>query len=277
MDTDVQQQVTPLVRRITAGNSGIFTGPGTNTYLIGNDEVTVIDPGPALPAHIEAIAQTSTDIKQILLTHTHPDHSPGTKLLQDKIGVPVFALITESSKDQDTTFTPERVLIDGENLNSENYTIEVIHTPGHASNHLCYLLKEEKLLFTGDHIMDGSTVVISPPDGNMQEYIDSLLKLKKYDLNKIAPGHGELMDDPYATVEWIIQHRIERESKVIEALQLQKSGDLDTLVKDVYSDVDPMLHPIAKWSLESHLIKLINDGVAKRTNNKFIYIGDQPV
>ena len=277
MDTDVPQQVTPLVRRITAGNSGIFTGPGTNTYLIGNDEVTVIDPGPALPAHIEAIAQTSTDIKQILLTHTHPDHSPGTKLLQDKIGVPVFALITESSKDQDTTFTPERVLIDGENLTSENYTIEVIHTPGHASNHLCYLLKEEKLLFTGDHIMDGSTVVISPPDGNMQEYIDSLLKLKKYDLNKIAPGHGELMDDPYATVEWIIQHRIERESKVIEALQLQKSGDLDTLVKDVYSDVDPMLHPIAKWSLESHLIKLINDGVAKRTNNKFIYIGDQPV
>jgi glyoxylase-like metal-dependent hydrolase (beta-lactamase superfamily II) len=277
MDTDVPQQVTPLVRRITAGNSGIFTGPGTNTYLIGNDEVTVIDPGPALPDHIEAIAQTSTDIKQILLTHTHPDHSPGTKLLQDKIGVPVFALITESSKDQDTTFTPERVLIDGENLTSENYTIEVIHTPGHASNHLCYLLKEEKLLFTGDHIMDGSTVVISPPDGNMQEYIDSLLKLKKYDLNKIAPGHGELMDDPYATVEWIIQHRMERESKVIEALQLQKSGDLDTLVKDVYSDVDPMLHPIAKWSLESHLIKLINDGVAKRTNNKFIYIGDQPV
>ena len=277
MDTDVPKQVTPLVRRITAGNSGIFTGPGTNTYLIGNDEVTVIDPGPALPAHIEAITQTSSHIKQILLTHTHPDHSPGTKLLQDKIGVPVFALITDSSKDQDTTFTPERILIDGETLISKDYSIEVIHTPGHASNHLCYLLKQEKLLFTGDHIMDGSTVVISPPDGNMQEYIDSLLKLKKYDLNKIAPGHGELMDDPYATVEWIVQHRMERESKVIETLQLQKSGDLDTLVKDVYSDVDPILHPIAKWSLESHLIKLINDGVAKRTNNKFIYIGDQPV
>ena len=277
MDTDVPKQVTPLVRRITAGNSGIFTGPGTNTYLIGNDEVTVIDPGPALPAHIEAITQTSSHIKQILLTHTHPDHSPGTKLLQDKIGVPVFALITDSSKDQDTTFTPERILSDGETLTSKDYTIEVIHTPGHASNHLCYLLKQEKLLFTGDHIMDGSTVVISPPDGNMQEYIDSLLKLKKYDLNKIAPGHGELMDDPYTAVEWIVQHRMERESKVIETLQLQKSGDLDTLVRDVYSDVDPILHPIAKWSLESHLIKLINDGVAKRTNNKFIYIGDQPV
>ena len=277
MDTDVPKQVTPLVRRITAGNSGIFTGPGTNTYLIGNDEVTVIDPGPALPAHIEAITQTSSHIKQILLTHTHPDHSPGTKLLQDKIDVPVFVLITESSKDQDTTFTPERILSDGETLTSKDFTIEVIHTPGHASNHLCYLLKEEKLLFTGDHIMDGSTVVISPPDGNMQEYIDSLLKLKKYDLNKIAPGHGELMDDPYATVEWIVQHRMERELKVIKTLQLQNSGDLDTLVRDVYSDVDAILHPIAKWSLEAHLIKLINDGVVKRTNDKFIYIGDRPV
>ena len=277
MDTDIPKQVTPLVRRITAGNSGIFTGPGTNTYLIGNDEVTVIDPGPALPTHIEAITQTSSHIKQILLTHTHPDHSPGTKLLQDKIGVPVFALITESSKDQDTTFTPERILSDGETLTSKDYTIEVIHTPGHASNHLCYLLKQEKLLFTGDHIMDGSTVVISPPDGNMQEYIDSLLKLKKYGLNKIAPGHGELMDDPYTAVEWIVQHRMERESKVIKTLQLQNSGDLDTLVRDVYSDVDAILHPIAKWSLEAHLIKLINDGVVKRTNDKFIYIGDRSV
>ena len=277
MDTDIAQEITPLVRRITAGNSGIFTGPGTNTYLIGSDEVTVIDPGPALPAHIETIAETSSHIKQILLTHTHPDHSPGAKLLQDKIGVPIYALITENSKDQDTTFTPKKMLIDGDILTAENYTIEVIHTPGHASNHLCYLLKEEKLLFTGDHIMDGSTVVISPPDGNMQEYIDSLLKLKEYDLNTIAPGHGELIHDPYDTVEWIVQHRMERESKVIGALQLQNSGDLDSFVKAVYSDVRPILHPIAKWSLEAHLIKLIDDGVVKKTNNKYFYIEDQSV
>ncbi|MEY8242147.1 MAG: MBL fold metallo-hydrolase, partial [Gammaproteobacteria bacterium] len=168
MDTDIPKQITPLVRRITAGNPGMFTGPGTNTYLIGDEEVTVIDPGPALHEHIEAIIQASANIKQILLTHTHPDHSPGTRLLQDNIGVPVFALITESSKDQDITFTPERILIDGEIIANEYYSIEVIHTPGHASNHLCYLLKDEKLLFTGDHIMDGSTVVIASPDGSMQ-------------------------------------------------------------------------------------------------------------
>ena len=179
MDTDVPKQITPLVRRITAGNPGTFTGPGTNTYLIGDEEVTVIDPGPALHEHIEAITQASTNIKQILLTHTHPDHSPGTRLLQDKISVPVYALITESSKDQDITFTPERILVDGEIITNEYYSIEVIHTPGHASNHLCYLLKDEQLLFTGDHIMDGSTVVIASPDGSMQDYIDSLAKTKR--------------------------------------------------------------------------------------------------
>ena len=277
MDTDVPKQITPLVRRITAGNPGMFTGPGTNTYLIGDEEVTVIDPGPALHEHIEAIVQASANIKQILLTHTHPDHSPGTRLLQDNIGVPVFALITESSKDQDITFTPERILIDGEIIANEYYSIEVIHTPGHASNHLCYLLKDEKLLFTGDHIMDGSTVVIASPDGSMQDYIDSLAKLKEYDLNKIAPGHGELIEEPYAVVDWIIKHRFERESKVIDVLKQHNSGDLNTLVKDIYSDVDSMLHPVAKWSLESHLIKLIDEGVVTRKNDKFFYIGDRSV
>ena len=277
MDTDVPKQITPLVRRITAGNPGMFTGPGTNTYLIGDEEVTVIDPGPALHEHIEVIIQASANIKQILLTHTHPDHSPGTRLLQDNIGVPVFALITESSKDQDITFTPERILIDGEIIANEYYSIEVIHTPGHASNHLCYLLKDEKLLFTGDHIMDGSTVVIASPDGSMQDYIDSLAKLKEYDLNKIAPGHGELIEEPYAVVDWIIKHRFERESKVIDVLKQHNSGDLNTLVKDIYADVDSMLHPVAKWSLESHLIKLMDEGVVTRKNDKFFYIGDQSV
>ena len=120
-------------------------------------------------------------------------------------------------------------------------------------------------------------MVIAPPDGSMQDYIDSLAKLKEYDLNKIAPGHGELIEEPYAVVDWIIKHRFERESKVIDVLKQYNSGDLNTLVKDIYSDVDAMLHPVAKWSLESHLIKLIDEGVVTRKNDKFFYIGDRSV
>ena len=125
--------------------------------------------------------------------------------------------------------------------------------------------------------MDGSTVVIASPDGSMQDYIDSLAKLKEYDLNKIAPGHGELIDEPYAVVDWIIKQRFERESKVIDVLKQHNSGNLNTLVKDIYSDVDPMLHPAAKWSLESHLVKLVDEGVVTRKNDKFSYIGDPSV
>ena len=195
-------QISPLVRRITAGNASVFTGPGTNTYLVGMDEVTVVDPGPALDSHIEAIVGASGTIKQIVVTHTHPDHSPGVKLLQEAIDVPAYGLITETTKDQDKTFHPKKFLLDGDLLEEEEFTLEVIHTPGHASNHLCYLVKEEGLIITGDHIMNGSTVVISPPDGNMKHYIESLEKLKNYDLKSIAPGHGEVMKEPQLVAEW---------------------------------------------------------------------------
>ena len=183
METEKAIQLSPLVRRITAGNASVFTGPGTNTYLVGSKHVTVVDPGPALDTHIEAIVEASDSIKQIVVTHTHPDHSPGVKLLQDAINVPAYGLITDSTKDQDRTFFPTKLLSDGDTLVETDYSLEVIHTPGHASNHLCYLLKEEGLIFTGDHIMNGSTVVISPPDGNMKHYLESLQKLKNYDLN----------------------------------------------------------------------------------------------
>ncbi|GIT61837.1 MAG: hypothetical protein Ct9H300mP20_16640 [Gammaproteobacteria bacterium] len=157
-------QITPLVKRITAGNSSVFTGPGTNTYIVGKEEdLTVVDPGPALSDHIEAIVSCSSNLSRIVVTHTHPDHSPGVSLLQNKVDIPAYGLITETTKNQDTSFKPEKMLTHGEVIEAKDHKLEVIHTPGHASNHLCFLLKEEKLLFTGDHIMNGSTVVISPP------------------------------------------------------------------------------------------------------------------
>ena len=252
-------ELSPLVRRITAGNGSVFTGPGTNTYLVGKEEVTVIDPGPAMQEHIDVITAAAPNIKQILVTHTHPDHSPGVRLLKEKLDVPAYGMLTNSSKNQDQTFSPERILDDGEVFQEEEFSIEVVHTPGHASNHLCFILKEERLIFTGDHIMNGSTVVIGPPDGNMKQYIQSLEKLKDYDIEKIAPGHGELLENPHAVADWIINHRLEREKKVFQALQEATKGTPDTLVEKVYDDVDSSLFPIAKASLLAHLIKLEED------------------
>ena len=252
-------ELSPLVRRITAGNGSVFTGPGTNTYLVGKEEVTVIDPGPAMQEHIDVITAAAPNINQILVTHTHPDHSPGVRLLKENLDIPAYGMLTNSSKNQDQTFSPERILDDGEVFQEEEFSIEVVHTPGHASNHLCFILKEEKLIFTGDHIMNGSTVVIGPPDGNMKQYIQSLEKLKDYDIEKIAPGHGELLENPHEVADWIINHRLEREKKVFQALQEATKGTPDTLVEKVYDDVDSSLFPIAKASLLAHLIKLEED------------------
>ncbi len=267
-------QVTPLVKRITAGNSSVFTGPGTNTYIIGDKEdLTVVDPGPAIKDHIEAIVSSSLNLNRIVVTHTHLDHSPGVSLLQDMVDIPAYGLLTESTRHQDATFKPNGILSHGDVIEAKDHTLEVIHTPGHASNHLCFLLKEEKLLFTGDHIMNGSTVVISPPDGNMQDYLDSLRMLKEYDLKTIAPGHGDLLQDPHSVAEWIIKHRLEREEKVIQAIKEETSGNPDTLVEKVYGDVDASLFPIAKWSLEAHLIKLLNEKKVRKEDNQFVWIG----
>ena len=273
MEAEKVVQISPLIKRITAANGSVFTGPGTNTYLVGNEDVTVIDPGPAMEEHIDVILAASDNIKQILVTHTHPDHSPGTRLLQQKLDVPAFGMLTESSKNQDMTFSPERILKDGEILEKEEYSLEVVHTPGHASNHLCFILREEKFIFTGDHVMSGSTVVIGPPDGSMKQYIDSLNKLKNYDMEKMAPGHGDILDSPYQVADWIINHRLKREEKVFSALKDATRGTPESLVEKVYADVDSSLFPIAKASLLAHLIKLEEDQVISKEGEEYIWEG----
>ena len=267
-------ELSPLVRRITAGNSSVFTGPGTNTYLVGKEEITVIDPGPAMPEHIENIAKAcGDDIKQILVTHTHPDHSPGAKLLHQRTAAPVMGMYALHKQTQDKTFKANKVIEDGDEIREIEYTLKAIHTPGHASNPLCYLLEEEKMIFTGDHIMEGSTVVIGPPDGNMKHYIDSLEKLKQFDISLIAPGHGNLMKDPKNVVDWIVSHRMFREKKVIDALTEFSKADLDQLVEKVYDDVDERLHGIARASLLAHLNKLIEEDKAINKGDEFHWKG----
>ena len=255
-----------LVTKITAPNPGIFTGGGTNTYLIGREDVTLVDPGPNISEHIDEIINTADGkIKRILVTHTHTDHSPAALPLSKLLDIPTYGrLVDGESTWEDETFIPDIVLSDKDILETEEYTIEVIHTPGHASNHLCFLIRDIKCLLTGDHIMDGSTVVIGPPDGNMTSYINSLEKLSNFEIDYFAPGHGNYIYEPKKTVQSIIRHRLSREGKVLRKLEEEGKASLDALTKLVYDDVSKQLHPIAKFSLEAHLIKLIDEKKAKK-------------
>ena len=245
------------VRRITAPNPGPMTDAGTNTYLFGDREVAVVDPGPLEQSHIDAILDAEGDrIRWILATHTHPDHSPAVKPLADATGATVYGMLAVDRMFQDQTFEPDVEMVHDDQLKTDEFTLRALHTPGHVNNHLCFLLEEEGLLMAGDHIMNGSTVVIVPPGGDMKAYIESLQLLLEYRVKKIAPAHGELMDHPSETIEWLIQHRLGREAKVVEHLAGMPKSTLDQLVSVVYSDVDVTLHGMAKLSLLAHLIKL---------------------
>ena len=260
-----------LIKKITANNGGVFTGNGTNTYLIGNDDITLIDPGPNDTDHIDKILALGGDkIKRILVTHTHTDHSPAALPISKKLNIPMFGrLVDRDSEWEDETFVPDTVLSHGDTISTNEYTLETIHTPGHASNHLCFYLKDQKCLLTGDHIMDGSTVVIAPPDGNMTEYIESLKLLESYDIDYFAPGHGEFMQEPSKTIQSIIRHRLSRESKVLRCIENNKDQDIDKLLLSVYDDVPDILHPIARMSLLAHLIKLEADGKILQIDNTY--------
>ena len=207
-----------------------------------------------------------------MVTHTHRDHSPAAKVIGEILNVPLMGRLVEKDDTlQDKTFKPERFLGHGDLIETAEYTIESIHTPGHASNHLCFLIREEKAMLTGDHIMNGSTVVIAHPDGSMKDYLSSLVLLRNYDFNKIGPGHGDFLGDPMAVVDWIINHRLERERKVTSKLKLFPSVTSEDLVSSVYDDVDPKLHPIAIWSLEAHLYKLLEDGLVTYDSTEKIW------
>jgi glyoxylase-like metal-dependent hydrolase (beta-lactamase superfamily II) len=259
-------QLTPCVRRITAPNPGMMTGPGTNTYLIGGEGVAVIDPGPEIDSHRDAIlAAAGKRLRWILCTHTHLDHSPCARALHEATGAQVFGRVAPQDGRQDANFAPDRVLEHGEVVDCGAFRLRALHTPGHASNHLCYLLEGEGLVFTGDHVMQGSTVVISPPDGDMTAYLRSLQLLLEMDFGVIAPGHGQLIHTPQDEVRRIIAHRLKRERKVVDAFSRKNPASLDELVPWVYDDVPPRLHPVARRSLHAHLIKLAADARVAET------------
>ena len=262
----------PLLRhvwRLTAPNPGMMTGPGTNTYIVGDHDAgfAVIDPGPDDPEHVARIAALVGDrLRYIVCTHDHPDHWPGAPRLQATSGGVIHGL-PGAGQHFDRNFFPENKLHDGDCLRIGDSTLRALHTPGHASGHICLMLEEDHLLFSGDHIINGSTVVIDPPDGNMNDYLASLQRLLELPTRFILPAHGWVLGEPAQAIRALIAHRLGREAKVIRALAETGPCEITQLVTRAYNDVPVALHQLAQRSLLAHLEKLSEDGrVALRDN-----------
>lgn len=251
--------LSPLVRRIVAPNPGMMTGAGTNTYLVGIDEVAVIDPGPDDAGHIEAIigASMKERVRWVLLTHHHIDHAAGAARLAKATGAKLMAYGAPRSAKAE--WTPDRRLKDGDVIEGTEWGLEVLHTPGHASDHLCFFLEEERVLFTGDTVLQGSTTVINPPDGNMAAYLQSLDRLKKRRLTRLCPGHGDVMEDPKSILGEYIEHRLARERQILDALK-EGPAKIPDLVTRIYAEIPEALHEWAARSVHAHLLKLKADG-----------------
>jgi glyoxylase-like metal-dependent hydrolase (beta-lactamase superfamily II) len=264
----VPSALSPLVRRIVAPNPGPFTGPGTNTYLVGIDEVAVIDPGPDIAAHIDAIVGASMKerVRWVVLTHTHPDHFPGARRLVKATGAEVLAYGRKLDKDFDLRI--DRVLDEGDTIEGTEFGLDALHTPGHAPNHLCFLLEEERLLFTGDTVLGDTWSVVNPQrGGDMTAYLTSLARLEKLRLSRIAPGHGDVIDDPRPRIQEYVAHRRERERQVL-ALLGKGPARISDLVDALHGDqaLHPKLVEAAGWQVHAHLLKLKADGKVTGTS-----------
>jgi len=265
-------RISPLVRRITAPNPSVMTGPGTNCFLVGNEEVAVIDPGIDDPAHLKRIAAAGDGkIRWILVTHAHPDHSPGANYLKDLTGAEILGYPEKQKINRDVSFNPDRYIQEGYLIQSDEFIIRCLHTPGHASDHICFLLEQEKMLFAGDHVMDGVTVVITPPDGNMADYLDSLQRLVSEEIDVVAPAHGRINQNPKEKFQEIIEHRLEREGKIIESMQQLGPATIRQIVSVAYTDVPQFLHEMAGNSVLAHLLKMKGEGRADGQGKESIW------
>nr|WP_315169865.1 MBL fold metallo-hydrolase [uncultured Limnohabitans sp.] len=272
LDWQTDQSVPLLknVQRLTAPNPGVMTGPGTNSYLVGdpNTGYIAIDPGPADDEHLQRLWRAAGgQIKAIVCTHSHSDHSPGAAPLQALCThkPPILGLASKPTARANSRFTPERELADGEKLvlqgigveGAITHTLRVVHTPGHAANHLCLVLEEDGLLFSGDHVLNGSTTVIDPPDGHMGDYLDSLDKLaaacKAGGIEFILPAHGHVLGFAHQAITHLKAHRLKREAKIAAAMQALPQGSLQEWVEKAYDDVPPRLWPVAARSLQAHV------------------------
>ena len=272
--TGTSERLSPLVARVLAPNPSAFTYTGTQTYLVGTEDLAVIDPGPAEDAHLEALlaAISERPVRAIMCTHTHRDHSPAAVPLAEATGAPVvgcapLALAVDGPRLDaafDTTYAPDRVLDNGEAMTGTGWTLTAIVTPGHTSNHLCFALEEEGALFTGDHVMGWSTSVVVPPDGDMGDYLASLSRLYEREQDRIYyPAHGAAVEKPRQLVRGMIGHRRARERQITRLLE-SESQAVEAMVPQMYKGVDERLWPAAGMSVLAHLIDMERRGEVRR-------------
>ncbi len=250
---------------LLAPNPSLMSGPGTNTIILGRDDrdgALVIDPADAAPAHLEAIIQEGErrgGLRKILVTHGHPDHVGGAAELRARLGIPIYAFNRRGVPILD------HEIADGDAFSVGGDTLRAIHTPGHRFDHLCFLLENARVLFAGDHISGITTNVISPPDGDMFDYLNALRRLQSFEIGEIVPAHGPKVADPQAKIAEYIAHRQQREEQILHAMRRLGAGaTIQQMVTLVYQDVDPKLHPVAAHSVEAHLLKLAKEGIVER-------------
>ena len=264
-------RVSPMVRRVVARNPSVFTYQGTGTYIVGSGEVAVIDAGPALDSHVEAIldATRGETITHQFITHTHSDHSPASRPLRQATGARIWAhgpvrrqgdeSATAVDESEDRDFDADHLLRHGDRIEGAGWTMEAVFTPGHASNHMCYALEEEKTLFSGDHVMGWSTTVVSPPDGDMAAYMESLEMLLERRDDVLRPTHGTGITSPKPFVRELIAHRNMRDRQILACLAKGLST-IPAMVGDIYAATDPRLHPAARRSVLAHIVRLVGQG-----------------
>lgn len=268
----VLETVSPRIRRLVARNPGPFTFHGTGTYVVGHGKVAVIDAGPDLPEHVDALlaALGGEEITHQLVTHTHSDHSPATRLVRERTGARTWGygphaegIHQRGEKVEaggDLAFVPDERVRHRDVVEGDGWTIECVHTPGHCSNHVCFALREERVLFTGDHVMGWSTSVIAPPDGDMADYRASLELLLDRDDAAYWPTHGPNIDDPKPFVRAFLAHRRERETQILRCLE-RGLGTIGEMVPVMYADVATVLHPAAARSVLAHLVDMVARGI----------------
>ena len=267
----VSAAVSPNIRRVVANNPSPFTLYGTGTYILGHGNVAVVDPGPADPAHIEALlaATRGETITHLLVTHTHADHSPGCALLRESCDAPTYGygphgagkleegVVVEEGGDMD--FDPDVQVRDGQMIEGDGWSVECVYTPGHTSNHICYQLREERALFSGDHVMGWSTSIVSPPDGDMQNYMASLELLLERDDALYWPTHGPAITAPKPHVEAFIAHRVEREEQIRACLE-DGVPRIREMVPTMYADLPEFMYPAAARSVFAAMVYLVQRG-----------------